>query len=228
MLSRVRKSLQGGFTLIELMIVVAIIGILAVAAIPAFVRYMRQAKTVEANEGLSKVVDGASAWYQAEHYDSCGSLAPKAFPGQQMVTGGGAAAVGCGFVNLTADWIPNDQVCSNYAGQKCPGAVGAAGTAVSEFVAASTKTDAANQQIFEALRFTLNSPHYYNFKFNAAGSDKTATFEAIACGDLNNNFTGKPSATCVDAKLGKFARTGLVDQEGGPKVNGIQINNEIE
>ena len=36
-----------GFTLIELMIVVAILGILAVVAIPAFVRYMRVAKTAE-------------------------------------------------------------------------------------------------------------------------------------------------------------------------------------
>src|SRR5579883_938317 len=115
MLSRLRKSAQAGFILIELMIVVAIIGILAVAAIPAFVRYMRQAKTVEANEGLSKVVDGASAWYQAEHYDSCGTLAPKGFPGQNMISG-----ATCGSAAITPVYVPT-ALCSSLPGQKCPG-----------------------------------------------------------------------------------------------------------
>ncbi len=55
-----------GFTLIELMIVVAILGILAAVAIPAFVGYVRRSKTSEATGNLNSLFKGAAAYYNQE------------------------------------------------------------------------------------------------------------------------------------------------------------------
>ncbi len=52
-----------GFTLIELMIVVAIIGILAAVAVPSFIRYIHKAKTAEAYQQLEKIYNAARIYY---------------------------------------------------------------------------------------------------------------------------------------------------------------------
>jgi len=61
-------KLQKGFTLIELMIVIAIIGILAAIAIPAYQDYTIRSKV---SEGLN--MSGAAKLAVSETYDSTGS-----------------------------------------------------------------------------------------------------------------------------------------------------------
>ncbi len=68
-----------GFTLIELMVVVAVIGILASVAIPMFSRYMKKAKTAEAPLNLRKIYDGQIVFYQGEHPSAAGTLMSKQF-----------------------------------------------------------------------------------------------------------------------------------------------------
>lgn len=71
---------QKGFTLIELMIVVTIIGILAVVAGPELMKYQTRSKTAEAVQNVSKIADGAKAYYLAEQTNRTGDLLPKQFP----------------------------------------------------------------------------------------------------------------------------------------------------
>ena len=102
MIAAFRRKRAGGFTLIELMIVVAIIGILAAVAIPAFIKYIRKSKTVEATEGLDKINVGAKSYFQADHYDTSGNIMPKTFPVDQS-------------------WTPTTACCSAASSPKCAG-----------------------------------------------------------------------------------------------------------
>jgi type IV pilus assembly protein PilA len=57
-----RKS---GFTLIELMIVVAIIGILAAIAIPNFLRFQLKAKSSEGKTNLAAIRTAEQSYYSS-------------------------------------------------------------------------------------------------------------------------------------------------------------------
>ena len=65
MVEKLKRNKQKGFTLIELMIVVAIIGILAAIAIPNYLSYTCKAKQSEAKSNLGAIATCQEA-YNAE------------------------------------------------------------------------------------------------------------------------------------------------------------------
>ncbi|MDX9724691.1 MAG: prepilin-type N-terminal cleavage/methylation domain-containing protein [Myxococcota bacterium] len=77
-MSKVGKA-SSGFTLIELMMVVAILGILAAVAIPAFSQYIQDSKKGEASTNLRIIADGALAYYHAEQ-NEFGQIVTGQFP----------------------------------------------------------------------------------------------------------------------------------------------------
>jgi type IV pilus assembly protein PilE len=67
MVGKDRMKKHSGFTLMELMIVVAIIGIISAIAFPSYNSYMKKSRRADAKVGLSKLADKQERFYLQEN-----------------------------------------------------------------------------------------------------------------------------------------------------------------
>jgi type IV pilus assembly protein PilA len=157
----IRKRLKGGFTLVELMIVVAIVGVLAVLAVYGVRKYIANAKTAEAKNSLGQMGKDAVTAFEGEKLTdtvlSEGSSASiiRQLCGSANAAVPGTAPAGAKYQSTKADW--------------------------------SNATDVQSNKGFPCLRFEMTQPQYYSYFYGSTGP--TGNFSATAKGDLNGDGT---------------------------------------
>jgi len=161
------KSLRRGFTLVELMIVVAIVGVLAMLAVVGYRKMIANSKTAEARNSLGAIAQHAATAYEAESMNSA------------VLAVGGSTGIIRRLCQSASASVPAAK--TSIAGQKYQ-------SSKDDW---SPTADVTANKGFPCLHFSLDAPQYYMYSYaaSAGGSSVGDTFLATANGDLNGDGT---------------------------------------
>jgi type IV pilus assembly protein PilA len=159
--NKIRKN--RGFTLVELMIVVAIVGILAALAIYGVTRYMKNAKTAEARNSIGQIAKDAAAAYSRE------KMAPGVMAAKDVT------AVANTICKSASKAVPED--ITKVKAQKYQ-------SGPDEWAPKDEAMDVG----WTCLKFSMDQPQYYQYNYTATATDPLSdSFDAVAKGDLDGD-----------------------------------------
>ena len=160
MLKKIRQS--RGFTLVELMIVVAIVGILAALAIVGVKKYMTSSKSTEARNSLGEMSKLASQAWSRE-------LMPGSILNDAQTVAGA------------------NQLCASATATVPATLASVQGKKYQPSTAQGVDFNAGSPTVgWKCLGFQLEAPQYFLYNYTAVAQ---TSFDSIAQGDLNGDGT---------------------------------------